>query len=72
MSRQHLIECEKLLEEFVENIDDTGGLGEMKPGVFAPLADPSWSDLGDLYIRACKALGREPVIERIEEDDGDG
>jgi hypothetical protein len=59
------------LEEFVECIEQTGGLvadpdHEGYEGV--PNADPEWGDLGDAYISACKALGRKPMIHNEHGD----
>lgn len=52
------------LEEFCMDIESTGGLVKGNHGPLAPAADPDWSDLGDTYIKACKALKRKPQINR--------
>jgi hypothetical protein len=60
------------LEEFVDCIEQTGGLvqdpdhGEGYEGV--PEACHDWGDLGDAYISACKALGKKPMIHNEHGD----
>ena len=51
------------LEFFVETIDTTGGLMIANPAnpVAAPVGDPTWTDLACAYIRACDALGLNPM-----------
>jgi len=52
----------KALEDFCEVIEACGGV--VKNGtLYEPIGDSNWSDLGDAYIVACKALGRKPVVE---------
>lgn len=50
------------LEEFVSDIDSTGGLMLSRTGKPRPEADPEWTDLGETYLKACKALGKEPYV----------
>jgi hypothetical protein len=50
------------LVDFVETIEMSGGAVEHQDGTFAPQADPTWTDLGDSYLRACRELGREPKV----------
>ena len=52
------------LEQFVDDIDVTGGVFENREGVVAPVVAIHWTDLGVTYMKACKALGRKPKIER--------
>jgi hypothetical protein len=53
----------KILREFVQDIDATGGVFEFEgTGVYGPVADKDWTDLADTYIKACKALRRRPHI----------
>lgn len=51
-----------LLKEFVDDIEATGGVMARESGLFVPLGDPEWIDLGELYIKACKALAHKPLI----------
>jgi len=44
--------------------ENTGGLEN--DGV-SPVGDPEWIDLGDVYIKACAALDRKPMIEKDED-----
>ena len=55
-------EIKAALLAFVKDIDDTGGVHASSTGDFVPAADPSWIDLGATYVKACKALRRQPVI----------
>jgi len=62
-----------VLEEFVEAVEATGGVNRHDAITVAPCADESWTDLGDIYLKACEALGREPVIDEGEyEEDEEG
>jgi hypothetical protein len=54
-------ELTKALECFVEAIEATGGIAIDGQGYACPVADPDWIDLGDAYLKACRALGRKPV-----------
>lgn len=56
------------MESFIDTIESTGGVTRNAKGLYEPGGDPGWIDLGDSYIAACKALGREPKIV-IEDDD---
>jgi hypothetical protein len=55
------------LQNFVGAIEATGGVIIDRKGLACPVADPGWIDLGEAYLQACRALGREPV-----QTDGDG
>lgn len=50
------------LVDFVRCITDTGGVKEDKLGMKHPVADPTWTDLGDAYVKACGALGMKPLV----------
>lgn len=51
------------LKEFCDDIDQTGGLVLHDEGChYVPAASDDWIDLGETYLKACKALGREPKI----------
>lgn len=56
----------KLLLEFCQDIEATGGVVENKSGFLGPVADPDWSDLGHTYSRVCRFLGREPKVKKEE------
>lgn len=49
------------LEDFVRTIEVTGGIVKKRDGTVAPAGDEDWIDLGDCYLRACDALGQQPV-----------
>lgn len=48
------------LEEFVDAVNATGGVTVVK-NVVVPIGDTDWTDLGHAYLRACLALGIDPV-----------
>jgi hypothetical protein len=61
-----------VLRQLVDTVEATGGVGRDAKGYFYPLADPDGTDLGEVYVLACQALGREPRIQdgRDAEDAG--
>jgi hypothetical protein len=58
---------DEALLEFVEAIEATGGVTRDDSGLYAPVADQEWVDLGEAYINACAALGVKPVIAEAED-----
>ena len=59
------------LWNLVSTIEATGGVVEDQYGNTTPKADHDWIDLGEAYLTACQALGREPVVEKSDEDPED-
>lgn len=59
----------RVLEALVQTIEDTGGVVHDRKGLYQPLGDREWIDLGDVYVQACRAIGRQP---KLVEDDEDG
>lgn len=57
----------RALIEFVKTINATGGVVLFNDGNVAPAGDTEWTDLGDAYLSACAALGREPKVIRRSE-----
>ena len=51
-----------VLEELVQAIEATGGVVEDGKGCYEPVADRDWIDIGNVYVNACAALHREPMI----------
>ena len=51
---------EAALREFIDAIEATGGVVTTDCGLYAPVADEDWIDLGEAYVRACAALQRQP------------
>lgn len=49
------------LTDFCECVEALGGVLEVSPGVCAPDGAEDWTDLGASYLRACAALGRDPL-----------
>jgi hypothetical protein len=53
------------LEEFCDVIDDAGGLKySAAADELVLVEDETWGDLVDAYRSACRALGREPKIQK--------
>ena len=50
------------LLQFVDCVDATGGVSKDGKGYTVPVADGEWIDLGEAYLAACVALGREPKV----------
>ena len=67
--------AESVLLKFVDTIEITGGVYKDHKGLYHPGGDPEWIDLGDVYIQACKVLGRETMVaddpDDIDEDEED-
>ncbi len=59
-----------VLLSFINDIQYTGGVKPDGNGCWSVIADEEWTDLGDTYVRACKALGREPKV--VGDDDPRG
>ncbi|MGP0068949.1 MAG: hypothetical protein ACLQGP_35780 [Isosphaeraceae bacterium] len=56
------------LHGFIETIEAAGGCVRNEGDTVAPAGDLDWLDLADAYLRACRAMGREP---RIHDQDAD-
>jgi len=60
-------DLKKVLREFIGDIDATGGVCKFEDtDDYAPVGDKDWIDLGETYLKACKALRRRPHI--VKED----
>lgn len=58
------------LQAFCDCIEATDGVKrERESGLYVPLADEEWTDLGEAYVQACAALGRKPLVQEDEEED---
>ena len=53
--------CKEALWEFIDTVEDAGGVVWEPSCGWAPEGDPAWTDLGDAYAQACRALGRTPL-----------
>lgn len=58
-----LLAAKRAVVALVESIESTGGLIYDDDRVLVPYADQEWSDIADVYLEACKAIGRKPMIE---------
>lgn len=66
----------EILEEFVRDINDTGGVIKHRDGYVVPAADEDWIDLGTTYAKAYGVLGvplrwAEDEDEETDEDEFD-
>jgi len=63
----------KALMSFVSTVESTGGVVQREDGLHYPVADEEWIDVGEAYLEACEALGRDPKVERytLEEEADD-
>ncbi len=57
------------LHGFIETIEAVGGCLRDGGDTVAPAGDPDWLDLADVYLRACRAMGREPRIRDRDADE---
>lgn len=62
--------AEAVLLDLVNVIEAAGGVikDETSPFGCAPVGDPGWSDLGDVYLEACKVFKRDPKFVEAEEE----
>lgn len=51
-----------------ETVEATGGLTVDEDELDVPNGCPDWPDLADVYLDACKALGRKPVRDGEDTD----
>jgi hypothetical protein len=60
------VQVKDALVEFCKDIEQTGGIEpyfeDGREGMYCPVADNDWIDLAETYRKACKALGRKPMI----------
>ena len=59
----------RALRFFMDCVEGTGGVIEKENGFRAPVADPTWTDLGYCYMLACKALDAEPRVAETTEQE---
>ncbi len=52
-----------LLEEFCTDIE-ASGVVHRDDGIWRPVGDPDWTDLGATYLKACAILKRKPVFKQ--------
>lgn len=61
----------KALADLIETIENTGGIVWCEHSGFqVPAGDQEWSDLTHPYLAACAAVGRTPMVQPEETDDG--
>lgn len=57
---------ESVLKSFIDAVNSTRGvIASVKNGAYsdiAPMIDPEWIDLGDVYLEACAVLEVKPLI----------
>jgi hypothetical protein len=54
-----------VMTDLVDTIECTGGLIRNEDGTVAPVADPDWTDMGTIYLKACAALRRSPLYQEL-------
>ena len=62
---------DKILLEFINDIESTGGIAVRSDGTEGPVADPGWTDIAATYRKACQALNRQPLVVNLEDEDDD-
>ena len=63
----------------IEAIEASGGITRIEKGLYAPVADPDWTDLAQVYLVACAEKCVEPLFAdaadsgsvEVEEEEGD-
>lgn len=60
---------DKVLLEFIKDIEAAGGIAVNDDGVDVLVCDPGWVDLAVTYRNACQAVGREPMVINLEDED---
>jgi hypothetical protein len=53
---------DRALWKLIDAIEATGGVRRDEKGFMAPVADGDWIDLGEAYLMACEAVGKEPKV----------
>jgi hypothetical protein len=53
---------EEVLRDLVRAVDGTGGHLPLRNGRVAPYADPDWTDMGLIYLEACRTLKHKPYV----------
>lgn len=62
----------EVLASLCNTVEATGGLIALEDGAFAPVGDPDWIDLADVYLAACEVVGRTPKIDvELEGDESE-
>jgi len=62
----------KVIENFILTVEATGGVFCNRKGLYEPVGDREWIDLGDVYVEACRAIGHEPMIVDDPDEDERG
>lgn len=60
------------MNQVITTIEITGGVLRYPDGTHAPAADHDWIDLGEAYLEACKAIGKEPMVTDAPSESGHG
>ena len=56
------------LISFCDTVEAAGGVERDEMGLYAPVGDPDWVNLGEVYLDACLALDRLPKLMAKEEE----
>ena len=60
---------EEHLISLITDVQNTGGLIEFSDGLFAPAADPTWTDIGQTIFQAHSALESNGITLRMNIED---
>jgi hypothetical protein len=55
-----------VIEEFIADIENTGGILQRADGLVTLTVDLEWIDLAETYQKACAVLNRSPMIDAEE------
>jgi hypothetical protein len=59
------------LVSFCDTSEATGGVERVAHGLYAPVGDLEWNDLGEACLDACLALARLPKLVKELPDEGE-
>ena len=60
-----------IADQLIDVINATGGVIKVEEGIYAPQADPDWTDLGAVYMTACAEKCEPPEIAPGDSDEDD-
>ena len=58
----NVMTCYDILDEFIKDIEATGGVFVDEKGHWVLVADPDWIDLATTYVGACDNMNKKPMI----------
>jgi hypothetical protein len=58
-----------VVQQLIDTINATGGVMHLPNGMTAPVGDPTWEDLAEVYLLACAEKKVEPLWAPYGEDE---